>query len=170
MTPIAKRLFDACKAALPLIENYVQGAPEVAHMLEVAMAEAVAMDKSAHSGQDHDQAATVGWLRGAGYDDAANALAELHVMDCALRGLKPLTFVKTPSGLVRDIPVLGDGDLLAATRDRALDAEDRLSALLPLAKFIAEQTYEPCLVCGWAPHDPQCALLAAVAKAEGLTR
>lgn len=73
--------------------------------------------------------------------------------------------------LVRDIPVQGDGDLLAATRDRALDAEHKLSALLAVAKIVAlaVQVGEPCVVCGWRPHDPQCALLVAIAKAEGLT-
>jgi hypothetical protein len=42
---------------------------------------------------DAQDESIVRWLRGAGYDDAANALAELHVEDCALKGIKPRYFV-----------------------------------------------------------------------------
>lgn len=43
---------------------------------------------------DRYEAGIVAWLRGAGYHDAANALAELHVESCALRNVKPLFFVE----------------------------------------------------------------------------
>lgn len=42
--------------------------------------------------QDAERAGIIQWLRGAGYVDAANALAELHAEDMALRGVSPYPF------------------------------------------------------------------------------